>query len=289
VRIPDLNLKFVAHVGPVVRQKVFGMEELVGADVIVVHRLLKNTVVESTGIEAYALFTDACVTQMGVDAEALGLRRHHEAYDVIGEVDVWVEDLEQRWLEEDARARVYVEPGNALLATSYEVAAPPPVVWEYMTTPGRRLEWSVGVTDVIQDAPGNRRGVGATNHCMHGKDAIIEEVLDWRPFDYWTLRSTMQTPGGPVKLLSTTELTPTATGTRVDYRFGKPRSAKDLALIEQLRPMFEGMVAASSAALRALLPEEVEARVAGAAPEPDVPAPRPDGLFSDMEPLQLVG
>src|SRR3954465_3772557 len=50
VRIPDLNLKFVAHVGDVIRQKVFGLEELVGADVIVVHRLLKNTVIETTGV-----------------------------------------------------------------------------------------------------------------------------------------------------------------------------------------------------------------------------------------------
>jgi class 3 adenylate cyclase len=45
VRIPDLNLKFVVHVGPVARQRMMGLEELVGADVIVVHRLLKNTVI----------------------------------------------------------------------------------------------------------------------------------------------------------------------------------------------------------------------------------------------------
>src|SRR5512132_4624662 len=31
VRIPDLNLKFVAHVGPVARQRMMGLEELVGA------------------------------------------------------------------------------------------------------------------------------------------------------------------------------------------------------------------------------------------------------------------
>jgi hypothetical protein len=30
-------------------------------------------------------------------------------------------------------------------------------------------------------------GVGTKNHCMHGKDAIIEELLDWRPFDYFTV------------------------------------------------------------------------------------------------------
>src|SRR5215813_549789 len=58
-RIPDLNLKFVAHVGPVVRQQMAGLDELIGRDVIIVHRLLKNTVTEATATTAYALLTDA--------------------------------------------------------------------------------------------------------------------------------------------------------------------------------------------------------------------------------------
>jgi hypothetical protein len=32
-----------------------------------------------------------------------------------------------------------------------------------------------------------RRGAGTQNHCFHGKDAVIEDVIDWRPFDYVTL------------------------------------------------------------------------------------------------------
>jgi len=288
VRIPDLNLKFVAHVGQVARQKVFGLEELVGADVIVVHRLLKNSVVETTGVEAYGLFSDACIRAMALDPDRLALRRHSETYDVIGEVVSWIVDLDDRWREEDSRARVFVDPEKALISTTYEVGAPPQVVWEYMTKPGRRLEWSIGVTDVIEDAPGNRRGVGATNHCMHGKDAIVEEVLDWRPFDYYTLRSTMQTPGGPVKLLSTTELEPTPAGTRVHYRFGQPRTAKELALVEPMKPMFEGLVAASSAALRSVLAADAESRGAEAAAEPGLPSPKPDGLFAELAPLEPV-
>src|SRR3954447_17035063 len=93
VRIPDLNLKFVAHTGPVARQKMMGLEELVGADVIVVHRLLKNTVVESTGVAAYALFSQACMDAAGVEPAALGMARHVESYEYIGEVAGWVHDL----------------------------------------------------------------------------------------------------------------------------------------------------------------------------------------------------
>ncbi len=41
-RIPDLDLKFVVHHGSVIVQKVAGRQELLGPDVIVVPRLLKN-------------------------------------------------------------------------------------------------------------------------------------------------------------------------------------------------------------------------------------------------------
>jgi len=34
---------------------------------------------------------------------------------------------------------------------------------------------------VIETTSNKRRGVGTENHCMHGKNAIIEEVLDWSP------------------------------------------------------------------------------------------------------------
>src|SRR5262245_55313015 len=61
VRIPDLNLKFVVHHGSVLRQKVAGRDELLGSDVIVVHRLLKNEVVERLQVPAYALFSQACI------------------------------------------------------------------------------------------------------------------------------------------------------------------------------------------------------------------------------------
>ena len=75
VRIPELNLKFVVHHGEILRQQVAGQEELLGSDVIVVHRLLKNEVVASTRIEAYALFSQQCVDAMDVDVEALGACR----------------------------------------------------------------------------------------------------------------------------------------------------------------------------------------------------------------------
>src|SRR5690349_14845198 len=100
VRIPDLDLKFVVHHGEVLIQKVAGRQELLGSDVIVVHRLLKNDVVEREGIEAYALLTQAAADAADLDPATLGMTAHSETYDRIGEVAGWVHDLDRRWREE---------------------------------------------------------------------------------------------------------------------------------------------------------------------------------------------
>lgn len=288
VRIPDLNLKFVVHTGLVARQRMAGLEELVGRDVIVVHRLLKNTVVESTGTEAYVLFSEAATASLALEPEALGMRRHLESYEHIGEVPGWVHDLERRWTEEDGRSRVLVEEGSAVLAVAMPTAAPPQVAWEFMTQPGRRVSWSHGVTDVIVDAPGNRRGVGTTNHCMHGKDAIIEEVLDWRPFDYYTIRSLMGTPAGQVRFLTTFEFEPTVDGTTIHMRFGSTKSARDKAILADVLPMFEPIFRANAETLRELVAADLQSRADAAPAEPALPVPKADGLFSELQPLLMV-
>ena len=72
-RIPNLNLKFVAHHGLALRQKMAGREELLGSDVIVVHRLLKNDIVEKLDIPAYAALTDKLVQPDGDRPGRLGM------------------------------------------------------------------------------------------------------------------------------------------------------------------------------------------------------------------------
>jgi uncharacterized protein YndB with AHSA1/START domain len=287
-RIPDLNLKFVAHTGPVVRQDMAGLEELIGRDVIVVHRLLKNAVGERTGATAYALLTDVCATTMGLEPAALGMTAHSETYVVVGEIAGWVHDLARRWREEDERARVRVGPADALLDAELPTSAPPQLVWEAVTTPGGRMGWSVGVTDVTTDSETGRREVGATNHCMHGSDEILEQILDWRPFDYVTLRSTMQTPGGPVTFVNTMELEPTPDGTVVHMRFAAPETDGELAILQQMRPMFEGIFQADRVALETLVATKLAERAARG-PEPDLPRPNPDGELAGLPRVQYAG
>ena len=79
VRIPTLDLKIIAHHGLIAEQRMAGRAELVGRDVIVVHRLLKNDIEADLGVAAYAAYTDACLAAMGIeDPAAIGLREHTE-------------------------------------------------------------------------------------------------------------------------------------------------------------------------------------------------------------------
>jgi hypothetical protein len=195
-RIPTLNLKFVVHHGSYVIHEVAGSKELVGKDVIVAHRLLKNEIKERTGLNGYAYFSGHCAERYGLDTTALTLRPHSEVYDDVGEIEGWVLDLGARWAEELERRVVRVSPDEPnVMVMEFDMPAPPSVVWEHVTSPSKRLAWQMGTDAMLQDNPSGTRGVGTQNHCVHGDVTIEEEVLDWKPFNYVTVQ--VQSPMGP--------------------------------------------------------------------------------------------
>jgi uncharacterized protein YndB with AHSA1/START domain len=249
VLIPNLNLKFVVHYGTFVRERLFGVEELTGTDVIVVHRLLKNDVAESAGLTGYVLLTDALLGASRLDPQPLGLAEHRQSYEGIGEVVAWVHDLESRWRREQELRRVRVTTKDQFDAIEADVPATPAEVWAYVTDPARRADYVPGVERVDEVPVDGRRGIGTTNHCVHGVGVSLEEVLDWRPYDYFTLKNTMQ--GGT--WITTEELKETDAGTHVIIRFQRPRVAKDRAWMQQAMPMMRPMYEASLARLGELL------------------------------------
>ena len=263
VRIPDLDLKFVVHTGEAMIQKVAGRSELLGPDVIVVHRLLKNDVVEGLGIPAYALITERCVEAVGLQPAALGMVPHSERYEHIGEVRGCVLDLERRWQEEEERGRVFVTPADSIVIVTVETGVPPQLAWEFLTRPGQRMSWQPWVTSVeVTGDTGGRRGPGSANHCMHGKDAVVEEILDWRPYDYVTDRTILATPEGPVKVLHTIELEPVTSGTVIHLRFGAPRTRREKAQMEHIGPAYGAALRSGVPALLEQLDALLVARVA---------------------------
>jgi len=77
--INTLDLKFIVHHGGYVAQTIAGHSELLGPEVNVAHRLLKNHAVELVGRVPYALFTDAATDALSLGTD--GMTDGEEAYD----------------------------------------------------------------------------------------------------------------------------------------------------------------------------------------------------------------
>jgi hypothetical protein len=88
--VTRLDLKMVLHRGLAVRQQIGGRTDLIGPQVNVVHRLLKNTVRDRIGNRPYILLTQAAAAGLG--QPQLGLE-HRETYVDVGEIDVRIVDL----------------------------------------------------------------------------------------------------------------------------------------------------------------------------------------------------
>ena len=260
-RMQDLDLKFVCHHGEFIKHRMAGREELAGRDVIVIHRLLKNAVNEHLGRHAYALYSDACIQAMGIDPSAQGFVEHRESIDDIGDVRCWVRDLEEAWQKEIDRQRNEVTREQAAVVIEFDIAAPRPTVWEYFVLPGQRPKWR-GADEVREMPVSGRRGVGTVNHCMHGTHAIIEEVIDWRPFDYLTLTTLLPMPDAPKVLMTYAFSEHADGGTHIEIRVAKPKP-KDQAFLEQVGPEFQKNITAEVATLRRMIerPQGAEAGV----------------------------
>jgi uncharacterized protein YndB with AHSA1/START domain len=283
VLMPRLDLKVLAHHGSIVRHRIAGREELVGSDVIVAHRLLKNHVVERLGTPAYALFSEACVASMGVDPVALGMTEYRDEYEGLGEVTGWVHDLGAAWAAELERRRVIVGEKEAGYVFEHVLPAPRDVVWSFVTDPALRPLWQAGVEAVDQLPTTPRRGPGTTNHCMHGADVLVEEILDWRPTDYVTHRTTM--PNGFVGT-STFAFADDPGGTRLRLLFTWGRSRREREAQPAIRDFLADVVERGQAALGSVLAAEMARRDALAADAPPEPAP-PESLDREIrEPIR---
>lgn len=189
--IPTLDLKFVVHYGEYILHSVSGITELLGSDVNLIHRLLKNSVSEVTGWKAYALFTESGMAQMNLELE--GLHEQVETYEHLGEVNTYSLDLHARYKELTEIRREAIPNEEADMTISRKFQSSPIQIWDWMNDIEKRLMWES--FDDIQPVlrPGGRTGTGARNHCAHGKNIAPETILDWHPFEYYTLDYPMGT------------------------------------------------------------------------------------------------
>ena len=214
VNINALGLKIIMHCGDFAITNVGGQETLSGADVVMAHRLTKNTITEETGIADYMIVTEQCVEDLGVHSIVAGWVPHTEVYEHVGEVKGYVSSLPDVWAFMRAQNENKVVQRDAWMSISVHSQAPPAIVWDHLVDPVKRTAWlGANENSVVEDARG-RIGPGAEYHCAHGEDndLLVFTVLDMKSVDYITVVIPM---GNGMGMRYTDYVIPSGTGTRI--------------------------------------------------------------------------
>ena len=244
-----LDLKMCTHYGEYLVQKLGDREELLGADVIVPHRMLKNHVIEKTGIQSYSLFSDVAAQKLNLLEYCDRVVPHVETYEHLGEVPMCVHDLHPVWEKYRAKNRRFVDAQQAWVKFELDTPFPAALIWDYLTKP--ELEAGFLGYDYAErmDTAGGRVQEGSGFHCAHGDLQIYSRILDWKPFEYYT----MEQSALGLSYVSTRRLIPLDQGTRVGVYLSVPRETS----AEEVRQMLQSAVDGSFAALRSFIERDV--------------------------------
>jgi hypothetical protein len=217
--VSNLDLKFVVHHGAYATQLIGGRQELVGSDVTTVHRLLKNTIAEQTGITAYAAYTAAAVESLGQEVTE-GMVRVDETVADQGRITLWVQDMRPVWLAKMNAPVVGIADGEVVGRFETEIGLPVEVVWGYLADLEFRNILLGSDRQEVVDKQRGRTEEGSAYLCYHGNKMVKQVVLEWRPFERIVTRSRMDGALKDLQLLHVIELRATETGSVVTQILG---------------------------------------------------------------------
>lgn len=221
--IGSLDLKFFVHYGEFGVQRLDAHDELVGSDVNLIHRLLKNSVKEATGIAAYTMYSEAAVRQLGLVEALSGFVPHDESYEHLGTVRTFIRDMHPVWERKRVEPQVLIAPEAALMQVGIDVDVPREQVWEYMSRPDFATKLLGGSRIEIARRRAGQIAEGSEYLCYHG-DAIIQNtVLDWQPFERLVFQVVMPVPVKGVTALVEMAIATTDAGTRITQTYSKAK------------------------------------------------------------------
>ena len=139
-----LDLKFFLHHGTLCHAGDGGTHRIAGAEVIRLHRLMKNSVTAATGIKAYALVTEQAADAIGLPDFFAGSIRHVENLDEFGGTDCYVYDLAPIFALWRATRRGCGAARRApWLSNRWNVTCRcrRPIAWAYVTDIEKKIRW----------------------------------------------------------------------------------------------------------------------------------------------------
>jgi len=220
--VNELDLKIIAHHGSFEEMKFGPVTDISGADVILVHRMAKTDVKAVTGIRSYALFSDAAVKAMDIDAALVDFSQEFEHF---GEVPMQVYDLGAAWERfRNESERFFLDEADGVWTYRRHFELPIAIVWEALTAPDLKQRWMADMKSVTVDRPEGRIGSGSNYHCAHEAADFFYWITDWEPFDYFSTRIKDPARDG-ISLPETYHLVATETGTELRYTIGQAQDA----------------------------------------------------------------
>jgi uncharacterized protein YndB with AHSA1/START domain len=231
------------------------VEQLHGRDVIVAHRLLKNTVPS----KEYLLVTEAVLARLPDESRARFIP-HREEFD-LGAISGGYREIAQLWTEAEAAERKRVEPSEALVTSDITVEAPLKIVYEQMLKPDVMQRYLF--SDGVESIPGARGEMLATEfHCHHGGEVVTMRVVSVEKDRELTLRADKPTP-----MHITTSLTADGAGrTRLVRAFLWEQPA-DPEFAANLREAMAAIVVAGEGELKSVF-ARIGRRTEAARPDP---------------------
>jgi hypothetical protein len=219
--IAALDLKFFVHYGEFAIQHIGDHDELVGSDVNLIHRLLKNTVTEATGMRAYTFYTDPAIQALSIQAVSSLLTSHRETYEHLGEIQGWVQNMHDVWYEKKNKTRITLSPDETLISIESEFAMTPELLWDYLVEPKFRNTLMASDKHEIINRSNGRVVPGSVFQCYHGDKVMAQTILEWQPFERLVTLCAM--PVRDTSILMEFLLEPTERGTVLKVSFSKCR------------------------------------------------------------------
>ncbi|TMB67694.1 MAG: DUF2652 domain-containing protein [Chloroflexi bacterium] len=169
-RTNELSLKFIVHAGEFDRQKIANREELIGRDVVLAHRLLKNSV----PLSEYTLLTREYSGESAVTGAPF--REGRDDFGDVGPVEYRYIDLRPVREEVDARRRFFVSESEAAVVQTIDIQAPPELVWWTMNDREKRT-YVLGQEEITELPPARGGKIGEVHRCVHGDGKTSVEVM----------------------------------------------------------------------------------------------------------------
>ena len=218
--VSKLDLKFFLHFGSFGIQRIADHDELVGSEVNLLHRLLKNEVTEKSGYKAYALYTEAVIKHLNAEDLLESMKPHYESYEHLGKVKVWVQDLQPVWENRQQEMAIEIPEDAVDSEFSVVIDMPPERVWDYMMQPEFRSMLIGADRMVIANRSQGRIAPGSVYQCYHGEKVVPQTIVAWQPFERIVVNQPF--PIAPSSsMLSEYRLEPWEGGTRLILRSNK--------------------------------------------------------------------